>query len=42
MELSEIWIGIIIPLVIGPVFIYLKTLRDEISERNYAKNIDVT
>jgi len=38
MELSEIWIGIIIPLVIGPVFIYLKTLRDEISERNYAKN----
>ena len=37
MELSEIWIGIIIPIVIGPIFIYIKTLRDEISERKYTK-----
>lgn len=36
MELSDIWIGIIIPVVIGPVFIYLKSLRDELVERRYA------
>ena len=35
MELSEIWISIIIPIVIGPLFIYIKTLRDEIAERRY-------
>ena len=35
MELSEIWIGIIIPIIIGPIFIYLKTVRDEISTRKY-------
>jgi hypothetical protein len=35
MELSEIWIGIIIPIIIGPIFIYLKTLRDEIAEKRY-------
>lgn len=33
MELSEIWIGIIIPIIIGPVFIYLKSLRDERVEK---------
>ena len=38
MELSEIWIGIIIPVVLGPVFIYLKSLRDEIVERRNATN----
>ena len=37
MELSEIWIGIIIPIVIGPIFIYLKTLRDDIAERRYKR-----
>lgn len=37
MELSEIWLGIIIPIAIGPVFIYLKTVRDEISERDYKR-----
>tara|TARA_B110001469_G_scaffold112693_1_gene115636 strand:- start:1166 stop:2071 length:906 start_codon:yes stop_codon:yes gene_type:complete len=35
MELSEIWISIIIPIVIGPVFVYLKSLRDEIAEKRY-------
>jgi hypothetical protein len=37
MELNEIWLGIIIPIIIGPIFIYLKTIRDEYSERNYIK-----
>lgn len=37
MELPEIWLGIIIPIIIGPIFIYLKTIRDEYSERNYTK-----
>ena len=35
MELSEIWISIIIPIVIGPVFVYLKSLRDDIAEKRY-------
>ena len=35
MELSEIWISIIIPIVIGPVFVYLKSLRDEIADKRY-------
>jgi hypothetical protein len=33
MEISDIWISIIIPLLIGPIFIYLKSLYD-----NYAQN----
>jgi hypothetical protein len=33
MEISEIWVSIIIPLLIGPIFIYLKSLYD-----NYAQN----
>ena len=37
MELSEIWLGIIIPIAIGPIFIYLKTIRDEISYRDYER-----
>lgn len=35
MEIGEIWIGIIIPIIIGPVCVYLKTLRDEIATRTY-------
>ena len=34
MELSEIWIGIIIPIIIGPIFVYLKSLRDEYYDKN--------
>ena len=41
MELSEIWIGIIIPIIIGPIFIYLKTLRDEIAERKYNRKKEI-
>jgi hypothetical protein len=37
MELSEIWIGIIIPIVIGPIFVYLKSLRDEVVERRFRR-----
>jgi hypothetical protein len=33
MEISDIWTTIIIPLLIGPIFIYLKSLYD-----NYAQN----
>ena len=33
MNLSEIWTGIIIPLLVGPIFIYIKTVYD-----NYTKN----
>jgi hypothetical protein len=33
MEISDIWISIIIPLLIGPIFIYLKSVYD-----NYAQN----
>ena len=33
MKISEIWIGIIIPLILGPVFIYLKSVYD-----NYTTN----
>ena len=33
MNTTEIWIGIIIPLLVGPLFIYLKSLYD-----NYSKN----
>jgi hypothetical protein len=33
MEISDIWATIIIPLLIGPIFIYLKSLYD-----NYAQN----
>ena len=37
MELSEIWIGIIIPVFIGPIFIYLKSLRDEYYEKKHTR-----
>ena len=40
MELSEIWISIIIPIVIGPVFVYLKSLRDEIADKRYKSKRD--
>ena len=40
MELSEIWISIIIPIVIGPVFLYLKSLRDEIADKRYKSKRD--
>ena len=33
MEISDIWISIIIPLLIGPLFLYLKSVYD-----NYAQN----
>ena len=33
MNLSEIWTGIIIPILVGPIFIYVKTVYD-----NYTKN----
>lgn len=33
MKVTEIWVSIIIPILIGPLFIYLKTLYD-----NYIKN----
>lgn len=33
MKISEIWIGIIIPLIVGPIFIYLKSVYD-----NYTTN----
>ena len=33
MNLSEIWTGIIIPILVGPIFIYIKTVYD-----NYTKN----
>jgi len=33
MEITDIWIGIIIPILIGPLFLYVKTLYD-----NYVKN----
>lgn len=37
METSEIWIGIIIPLIIGPITAYLMTLRNDYVERNYRR-----
>jgi hypothetical protein len=37
MEVSEIWIGIIIPIIIGPIFVYLKSIRDEVVERRYRR-----
>jgi hypothetical protein len=37
MELSEIWLGIIIPIIIGPVFVYFKSLRDEVVERKFRR-----
>ena len=37
MEISEIWIGIIIPIIIGPIFVYLKSLRDEVVERRFRR-----
>jgi hypothetical protein len=33
MEITDIWVSIIIPLLIGPIFIYLKSLYD-----NYVQN----
>ena len=38
MEISEIWIGIIIPIIIGPIFVYLKSLRDEVVERRFRRS----
>ena len=37
MDISDIWIGIIIPIIIGPIFVYLKSLRDEVVERRYRR-----
>ena len=37
METSEIWIGIIIPLIIGPITAYLMTLRNDYVERKYRR-----
>jgi hypothetical protein len=38
METGEIWIGIIIPLIIGPISAYLMTLRNDYIERKYRRN----
>ena len=35
METSDIWIGIIIPIFIGPICAYLMTLRNDYVERKY-------
>ena len=38
METGEIWIGIIIPLIIGPISAYLMTLRNDYIERKFRRN----
>ena len=38
METSEIWIGIIVPIFIGPICAYLMTLRNDYVERKYRRN----
>ena len=37
METSEIWIGIIVPIFIGPICAYLMTLRNDYIERKYRR-----
>lgn len=37
METSEIWIGIIVPIFIGPICAYLMTLRNDYVERKYRR-----
>lgn len=37
METSEIWIGIIVPIFIGPICAYLMTLRNDYVERKYKR-----
>lgn len=37
METSEIWIGIIVPIFIGPICAYLMTLRNDYVERIYRR-----
>ena len=37
METADIWIGIIVPIIIGPICAYLMTLRNDYVERNYRR-----
>ena len=37
MDTSEIWIGIIVPIFIGPICAYLMTLRNDYVERKYRR-----
>ena len=39
MEISEIWATIIIPLLIGPIFIYLKSIYDNYSQNKKDNNL---
>jgi len=39
MEISDIWTTIIIPLLIGPIFIYLKSLYDNYTQNKREHNL---
>ena len=39
MEITDIWVSIIIPLLIGPIFIYLKSLYDNYSQNKRDHNL---
>ena len=41
MKITEIWIGIIIPLIIGPIFIFLKTIYDNYMDHKYDRKREI-
>jgi hypothetical protein len=37
MEISDIWIGIIVPIIVGPICAYLMTIRNDYIEQKYRR-----